>query len=575
MTTKYGIEISAEKNKVIVIAKEDVKLNYPITVPNKCLEQSTWVKRQGETKKELDDRHQGMSKLLCGSCYRDRTVSSQERLFIIAQVGNRNPEWMILLTWDRDQDSHPHAWRLSLVFEAERVVTVLSSPEVVVEARKRLWTAPELLRRGATLPRGTQKGDVFSFGIILYEVMGRKGPWGDYMDKFTVQGTWVGFCAAYILSKLRECCEPPLRPPLDTLKAPEYVHRCLRECWVEEPDERPDFKLIQMRLKEMQAGLKLNIVDNMLAMMEKYAYNLEGKVQERTKQLMEEKKKTEILLLRMLPKSVAESLKRGEKVHPESYDNVTIYFSDIVGFTSLSATSTPLQMVDMLNDLYTCFDAIIGDYDVYKVETIGDAYMVVSGLPICNGDRHAGEIASMALKLLDAARTFTIRHRPSDTLKLRIGIHSGPCVAGVVGLTMPRYCLFGDTVNTASRMESTGEQLRIHISHANKLMLDKIGGYLVEKRGLTYVKGKGQMMTWWLVGVQTPGREEPGRRPSQPSHADAHARRRASPELRPHAHLQLPALVSCSKCCRFVRVSLQPLSCGVWHAPSCGHPLGL
>nr|QEE04601.1 membrane-bound guanylyl cyclase [Penaeus vannamei] len=375
-----------------------------------------------------------------------------------------------------------------------------ASPEVVIEPRKRLWTAPELLRRGASLPRGTQKGDAFSFGIILYEVMGRKGPWGDYMDKFTVQD---------ILSKLRECCEPPLRPPLDTLKAPEYVHRCLRECWVEEPDERPDFKLIQMRLKEMQAGLKLNIVDNMLAMMEKYAYNLEGKVQERTKQLMEEKKKTEILLLRMLPKSVAESLKRGEKVHPESYDNVTIYFSDIVGFTSLSATSTPLQMVDMLNDLYTCFDAIIGDYDVYKVETIGDAYMVVSGLPICNGDRHAGEIASMALKLLDAARTFTIRHRPSDTLKLRIGIHSGPCVAGVVGLTMPRYCLFGDTVNTASRMESTGEQLRIHISNANKLMLDKIGGYLVEKRGLTYVKGKGQMMTWWLVGVQRPDERDP------------------------------------------------------------------
>ncbi|XP_042873550.1 guanylate cyclase 32E-like [Penaeus japonicus] len=222
-----------------------------------------------------------------------------------------------------------------------------ASPEVVIEPRKRLWTAPELLRRGATLPRGTQKGDIFSFGIILYEVMGRKGPWGDYMDKFTVQD---------ILSKLRECCEPPFRPPLDTLKAPEYVHRCLRECWTEDQDERPDFKLIQMRLKEMQAGLKLNIVDNMLAMMEKYAYNLEGKVQERTKQLMEEKKKTEILLLRMLPKSVAESLKRGEKVHPESYDNVSIYFSDIVGFTSLSATSTPLQVNECYwqgKDLYS------------------------------------------------------------------------------------------------------------------------------------------------------------------------------------------------------------------------------
>ncbi|XP_035217015.1 guanylate cyclase 32E-like, partial [Stegodyphus dumicola] len=247
---------------------------------------------------------------------------------------------------------------------------------------------------------------------------------------------------------------------------------------------------------------KPNIFDNMLAMMEKYANNLEALVDERTDQLIEEKKKTDALLYEMLPKYVADQLKKGNKVEAESFDCVTIYFSDIVGFTTMSAQSSPLQVVDFLNDLYTCFDSIIENYDVYKVETIGDAYMVVSGLPIKNGDNHAAEIASMALHLLEAIKKFTIRHRPNDTLMLRIGIHSGAVCAGVVGQKMPRYCLFGDTVNTASRMESTGLPLKIHCSEICKKLLDKLGGYKFEERGVISIKGKGEMSTYWLVGQE-------------------------------------------------------------------------
>nr|VZI11621.1 unnamed protein product [Spirometra erinaceieuropaei] len=153
---------------------------------------------------------------------------------------------------------------------------------------------------------------------------------------------------------------------------------------------------------------------------------------------------------------VAESLKSGKPVVPVTYPSVSIYFSDIVGFTTISAMSTPLQVVDLLNELYTMFDDTIDAYDVYKAKTIGDAYMVASGLPITNDERHAGEIATMALDLLSHCGTFTIRHLPNVPLRIRIGLHSGPCVAGVVGLTMPRYCLFGDTVNTAAKMESSG-----------------------------------------------------------------------------------------------------------------------
>ncbi|XP_013787351.1 atrial natriuretic peptide receptor 1-like, partial [Limulus polyphemus] len=195
---------------------------------------------------------------------------------------------------------------------------------------------------------------------------------------------------------------------------------------------------------------------------------------------------------------VAEQLKSGNHVRPETFECVTIYFSDIVGFTSLSAESTPMEVVNLLNDLYTCFDAIIENYDVYKVETIGDAYMVVSGLPIRNGNEHANEIARMALSLLHAIDRFTIRHRPDKKLQLRIGIHSGSCVAGVVGLKMPRYCLFGDTVNTASRMESNGQAMKVHVSHQTKVILDEFGTFVLSLRGDVELKGKGITRTYWL-----------------------------------------------------------------------------
>ncbi|KAI4486945.1 hypothetical protein M0802_012202 [Mischocyttarus mexicanus] len=186
------------------------------------------------------------------------------------------------------------------------------------------------------------------------------------------------------------------------------------------------------------------------------------------------------------------------QVPAEYYEAVTVYFSDIVGFTEIAAENTPLEVVTFLNSIYKLFDARIECYDVYKVETIGDSYMVASGLPVRNGDKHVSEIATMALDLLAASSVFQVPKRPGERLQIRSGAHTGPVVAGIVGSKMPRYCLFGDTVNTASRMESTGEALRIHISLEMKKALDAVGGFKIEHRGLVDVKGKGLMDTYWL-----------------------------------------------------------------------------
>ncbi|CAL4097351.1 unnamed protein product, partial [Meganyctiphanes norvegica] len=213
-----------------------------------------------------------------------------------------------------------------------------------------------------------------------------------------------------------------------------------------------------------------------------------------------EKKRSDRLLYQMLPQVVARQLRQKRQVPAESFESATVYFSDIVGFEELCGDSSPIQIVSLLNAQYKLFDSRLEKYDVYKVETIGDAYMVVSGLPKRKGDRHAVEIACLALDLRHAVQSIPIPHKAGMTLQIRAGINTGPVVAGVVGTKMPRYCLFGDTVNTASRMETTCDPMRIQVSLTSQMSLVKAGGFILEFRGYIEVKGKGDMPTYWLEG---------------------------------------------------------------------------
>ncbi|XP_071522283.1 uncharacterized protein [Panulirus ornatus] len=217
-------------------------------------------------------------------------------------------------------------------------------------------------------------------------------------------------------------------------------------------------------------------------------------------QLKTEKRRSDRLLYQMLPMVVAKQLRQKKQVPAESFESATVYFSDIVGFEELCTESSPLQIVTLLNSQYKVFDSRLERYDVYKVETIGDAYMVVSGLPKRNGHKHATEIGCVALDLRHAVQSIPIPHRPGCFLQIRAGVNTGPVVAGVVGTKMPRYCLFGDTVNTASRMETTCEPMRIQISLSTRMALMSAGGFIMDYRGYINVKGKGEMATYWLEG---------------------------------------------------------------------------
>ncbi|KAM6897101.1 guanylyl cyclase C [Xenentodon cancila] len=354
-----------------------------------------------------------------------------------------------------------------------------------------LWTAPEHLRKEGT----SQKGDVYSFAIIGQEIVLRKN-------------TFYTKTCFNRAEKLSRVITSYFRPDLNFETASEKeseVYMLIKSCWDEDPEKRPDFKKVENFLGKIISKIhnqdNESYMDNMIRRLQMYSRNLEHLVEERTALYKAERDRADRLNFMLLPRPVVKSLKETGVVEPELYDEVTIYFSDIVGFTTLCQYSTPMEVVDMLNDIYKGFDCIVDHHDVYKVETIGDAYMVASGLPKRNGNRHAVDICRMALDILEFMGTFQLRHLPGIPVWIRIGVHSGPCAAGVVGMKMPRYCLFGDTVNTASRMESTGHPLRIHVSEPTINILQRTEcKFEYEIRGETYLKGKGTETTHWLTG---------------------------------------------------------------------------
>ncbi|KAG9480011.1 hypothetical protein GDO78_011819 [Eleutherodactylus coqui] len=190
--------------------------------------------------------------------------------------------------------------------------------------------------------------------------------------------------------------------------------------------------------------------------------------------LEEEKKKTVDLLFSIFPGEVAQQLWQGQTVKAKKFNNVTMLFSDIVGFTAICSHCSPMQVITMLNELYTLFDFQCGELDVYKVETIGDAYCVAGGLHK-DSETHAFQVALMALKMMELSDEVMSPH--GEAIKMRIGLHSGSVFAGVVGVRMPRYCLFGNNVTLANKFESCSIPRKINISPTTYSLLKDFKGF--------------------------------------------------------------------------------------------------
>ncbi|VDP06960.1 unnamed protein product [Heligmosomoides polygyrus] len=337
-----------------------------------------------------------------------------------------------------------------------------------------------------------QLGDIYAFGIIMYEIIFRALPFPDSSDISALIGSFtLTSDIAAIVESIKDGSKV-VKPQIQSNKVLNMdLSNLISDCWNSSPEMRPSLRRIKLNV-ETYLKVRGSLVDQMMRMMEQYANNLEKIVQERTGMLEEANVRADKLLSQLLPAYVAKELKHGRSVPPKMYSSATILFSDIVGFDELCKSATPLEVVNVLNG----------------VETIGDAYMVVSGIPEENGHRHINEIACIALDVHKYLTEFVVPHKPNERIVDAYNIFQNcedyffveidefhisyrSCRGGRCGierssiLPIWRHRL----VNMSSRMESNSEPGRTQISDAAKnLLMQHYPDHQTEERGEIPIK---------------------------------------------------------------------------------------
>ncbi|CAI9730997.1 speract receptor-like [Octopus vulgaris] len=366
--------------------------------------------------------------------------------------------------------------------------------EEMADLKDLFWTAPELLRDNTNLDgvkSGTPQGDVYSFAIVACEIATKVKPYHYELKHLSeksildlikdshsrankeIRRVWESIGGGNMIFT-RPILSEDLLPNSNLSK--KLFKNMLEESWNEKASSRPTFNKLSIILNQMYP-IKGELIDKLIQLLETYSNNLEMVVIERTRELEEKKAKAEQLLGQMLPPKVACELKQVGEVIPELFENATVFFSDIVNFGRICKESKPMEIVDFLNEVYKIFDSVLDGYDVYKVETISASYMVVSGIPEKNGDRHAGEIATMALDLMSYVTLLHVPNTESNVLQLRIGMHSGPVRRYSKTISYGIQIMKEENKKNNKRLLSDQKHLaktRCHTPHSSILMKSRI-----------------------------------------------------------------------------------------------------
>ncbi|CAJ1963241.1 unnamed protein product [Cylindrotheca closterium] len=334
------------------------------------------------------------------------------------------------------------------------------------------WMAPEILSGKSS---NTTKSDMYSIGVIINEIVSRKEPYHAATDDLSVI--------------LNGVTDPKVnrRPEIPSF-CPVKVKKLIMFLWHADPKLRPTATELNNRLDDLNEQV--------------FAACGPKKTSRLTRVVPTGDQ--DDFLYQAFPRHIADVLRSGGKVEPEPHNDVSICFSDIVGFTTIASKLDPLKVSSLLDRLYLKFDEVTRKYDLFKVETVGDAYMCAGNLANDQHEDHVRRIALFATGICKAAsETLIDEDDPSvGYTKIRVGFHCGPVVSNVVGSLNPRYGVFGDTVNVAARMETTSAAGRVHCSELSaKRLMDDAPDLLVKARGATLIKGRGRMMTYWVSEI--------------------------------------------------------------------------